>query len=119
MGAEIVGNDVSHPLLQDEFLPARHFAREFAFQTMDDVPLFAPMIGQIAFRIFDNSDSQSVELNRLPKGRPLFALVFDFGNRRPIDGLVLIFENTSGSANRSQLPQSSSAAPPGESGRFP
>ncbi|MNI48804.1 hypothetical protein D3C73_1033870 [compost metagenome] len=87
----LVGHLVAHAGGQDELAAVFKLGVKLAFQTEEDVSLGAPVVGQVARRVFHHAYAQVAELARAPIGHARVAGVFgafDFGPVRGAEGDV-------------------------------
>ena len=61
-----VGNLIAHARFKLETATVLQFGHQGSCQAKQDMPLFAPVVGQIAWRIFHHSYSDGVELLSSP-----------------------------------------------------
>ncbi len=71
----VIGNLITHSRLEYESAAVLKFGMQLAFQTQQDMPLHAPMIGQIAGRVFDHAHPQIAEAAGAPERYAGFALM--------------------------------------------
>jgi hypothetical protein len=80
---------VAHAGLQGEGAAVFQFRHQLAFEDVEDVSSFAPVIGAVAGGVLDDSDSGVAGLDRVPDGGSGFAGLGFSGDRVPIGGAEL------------------------------
>lgn len=84
MGLGVVGHLVAHAGSECEFAPVPQLGSQLTFETEKNVSLGAPVIGKVAGRVFDHSNSNVSEMLGAPVGYAGFTLVFGELDMRPI-----------------------------------
>lgn len=81
-----VGDLVAHAGFQGVGAAVCQFGVEFAREAKEDVAFFAPMIGEVAGRVFDEAHADVAEMTRAPEGNAGFALMFSGRYLGPVSG---------------------------------
>src|SRR5277367_776512 len=84
MGRVAVAYLIAHPWLQGVSAPVSQFCLKFAFQAKHNVPLRAPMVGQVPRRVFHNPDSNVAANLGAPKCASTCSGMLRRTNRSPI-----------------------------------
>jgi hypothetical protein len=83
-GIPEIGNLITCPRLEDECPAVTKFRDEFPFQHEQHMTSIAPMISQIARRIFDNPHAQIADFNTSPRGSTRLTRVDGRRHARPV-----------------------------------
>ena len=81
-----IGHLVAHARFQHEPAAILQLGVQFAFQAQKNMPLLAPVVGQVTGRIFDHANADVAEVPGPPIRDAGFALVFGALDIGPVDG---------------------------------
>lgn len=87
MRTEIVRDLIRHTGSQRYIRIARDFSGHIAFNTKQDVPQLAPVIGEVVFGVVYQPDTQITVVNGPPAGLARFTRMYFFRLRIPVGGL--------------------------------
>jgi len=108
-----VGDLVAHPRPQHEGASVAKLSEQFTLQAIHDVPLGTPVIGDVARRVLDDSDSKLATVKRPPDGRATLATVFRTGNIGPVGHLERHIRQFHSPASYESFPVRPLNGPPG------
>ena len=80
----IVGHLVTHAGFEHEAASVGEFGVQLSFDAEQDVPLRAPVIGEVAGRILDHANAEGTELAGAPECLAAFAPMFGRRDRGPV-----------------------------------
>src|SRR6187431_1736175 len=86
MGFGVIRYLVAHAGLQDKSSTVFELGMKLAFSAQDDVPFDAPVIREIARRVFDHAYADDSEMLRAPVGEAALAFVLGRLDFRPVSG---------------------------------
>ena len=86
MGFCMVSHLVTHAGLEDKFSAIFQFRVQLTFEAKQDVPLAAPMVSQVACRVFDHANADVAEMLRAPVSCATVSLVLGSVDAGPIGG---------------------------------
>lgn len=72
----IISHLIAHSRLKREFSSICKLGVQFAFQAQQDMPFRAPVVGKVAGAVFNQADTDIVELLRVPAGGACLSFVF-------------------------------------------
>ncbi len=86
MGFCMVRHLVTHARLEDKLAAILQFCVQLTLEAKQDVPLAAPMVCQVASRVFDHANPDIAKMLCAPVSYPTFSLVLGSINAGPIGG---------------------------------
>ena len=84
MGLRLIRNLIAYPWRENEFSTVRELRLHLTVQTKQDVALFAPMIGQIIWRVLNHSHANIAKLPRTPESCSGFSVMNGRFDRQPV-----------------------------------
>ena len=86
MGFCMVSHLVTHARLEDKCSAIFQLRVQLAFEAKQDVPLAAPMVSQVACRVFDHANPNMAKMLCAPVSNASFTLVLGSIDAGPIGG---------------------------------
>jgi hypothetical protein len=84
MGFSIVGDLIAHAGGEGEFAAVVQLGVELALQAKQDMSLAAPVVGEIAGRVFHHADAYISEVPGSPERRAVLSFVLDAFDAGPL-----------------------------------
>ncbi len=86
MGFGVVRNLITHARLKNKRSTVLKFGVQLALEAEKNMAFDAPVVSQIAGRVFKHTDTDIAEISGFPIGKTCFTLMFRALDRRPVDG---------------------------------
>lgn len=94
MWLRICGHLIAHPGTQSKFSTVFQLCQQFAFQDQQDMAPRAPVVGKIAWRVFNVPNANIANLNGSPNCNPSLPGMVNFRDQTPVsshEGNILDF----------------------------